>query len=293
MLPEILQKLNIRNNLLTKTQTTMKKILLFFAFAAVLISSCKKDDENSSSTTPQPYSYTSSDIGGVGDTFKIAIHTVNAGDNAYLLGGISSGQIWDYDSIPFTTNIDTTILLNPSTSPDFSLFPNSNLLIPEGSQSSLFLNKSSQKVDLVGITTNMNGTPLKDTLGDPWTVLKFPMQLGANYVDSGSVSIDAQLDFGSGPVPARVKMKYRIISSIDASGTVKTPTGTYECVRNKRIEYQDVNIYAIVLGQEIPSYSDKDTTYKYDYWTKSKKWNIIEIETDKNNVVKTIGYLLN
>lgn len=269
----------------------MKKFLMIFAFAAVLISSCKKDDDNST-TTPLPYSYTSSDIGGVGDTFRIVIHNVLPGDNAYLLGGISSGQIWDYDSIPFSTNVDTSILLNPNTSPDFSLFPSSNLLMPEGSQSSLFLNKTTQQIDLVGITTDMNGTPLKDTLGNPWTVIKFPMQLGASYIDSGSVSIDAQLDFGSGPVPARVKMKYKINSSVDASGTVKTPTGTYECVRNKRIEYQDVNIYAIVLGQEVPSYSSKDTTYKYVYWTKSKKWNVIEIETNKNDVVKSIGYLL-
>jgi hypothetical protein len=270
----------------------MKHTLFFLALVTIVtIISCKKDKENTTTTTT-PYGINSTDIGGVGDTFRLAIHPVNAGDNAYLLGSASSGQIWDYDSIPFSANIDTTIFLNPASNPDYSFFPTSNLLIPDGSQSSMFLNKSSQKVDLIGIKANMNGTIIKDTLGNPWTVLQFPMQLGSSYTDSGSVSIDTQFDFGSGLAPARVKMKYKLISTIDASGTVKTPTGTYECVRNKRIEYQAFNVYAIVLGQEVSAFSSKDTTYKYDYWSKSKKWNVIEIETNQSDVIKSIGYLL-
>lgn len=262
----------------------MKHLFLFLVLSIFIFFACKKDKEDTNTTTP-PYSYTSSDIAGIGDTFRIAYHTVNTGDTAYKLGVAASGQTWDYDSIPFSTNIDTSIFLNPTTSPDYGLFSASNLLLQQGQNQFMFLNKTSQQVDVIGISNDFGGGNIvKDTLGNLWTVLKFPMQMGASYTDSGSVVADVGTN--------RVKMKYKIVSSIDASGTVKTPTGTYTCIRNKRIEYVDMNLFAIVLGQEVPITSSKDTTYKYVYWTKSKKWNVIEIETDQNDVIKQIGYLL-
>jgi hypothetical protein len=222
----------------------------------------------------------------VGDEFRIVKHTVNAGDNAYLLGNTGEGQIWDYDSIPFSTTIDTTKLLNPSTHPDYAMFPTSNLLI-ENSGGNMFLNKTTGQVDLVGIYADMNGTVIKDTLGNPWTVLKFPMAVGSAFKDSGATNIDAQIN-GS---PGRVKMRYYVDSKIDAGGTVKTPTGSYQCVREKRIERTGITVFTIILGQEISVYNTVDTAYKYNFWTKDKKWNVIEIETDKNDVIKNIGYL--
>ena len=151
----------------------------------------------------------------------------------------------------------------------------------------MFLNKSAQQINLIGISLNMYGITVKDTLGNPWTMFKFPMLLGANYVDSGSASVDTQIVIGF-PIDAVINIKYKVNSTIDAGGTVKTPTGTYQCIRDKRIEYQDMDV--IVSGFSI--YSTKDTIYKYNYWSKSKKWNVIEIETDKNDVVMSIGYLL-
>lgn len=264
------------------------KQFLFFLALAILFFSCEKE-KITNPTPQQSYSYVSSDFGDVGDVFYINVYTVNIGDSTFTLGNAGRGQSWNYEAIPVSSTIDTIKFLNPSNSPDYPLFHNSNINLIRNNGTNMFLTKSTQKIDLTGTSLNVYGINVKDTLGNPYTMYKFPMALGSALIDSGSTTIDTQLVYFGFPVSATININYRINSIIDASGSVKTPTGTYDCVRDKRVEYQDMNVN--VLGMNV--YSTKDTTYKYDYWTKTKKWNVIEITTNQYDKIISIGYLLN
>jgi len=266
------------------------KNLLFFISIVIVALSCEKEKITNSAPVPQPpYSYLSSDFAGINDNFYINVYTLFPDDSAYSLGKSGIGQKWDYSTIPLSATIDTINFFDPSSSPDYYLFTNSNINLKKNDGSNLFLSKSSEKIDLVGIVLNVYGIDVKDTLDNPLTKYKFPMTLGSELIDSGSITLDTQMVYFGFPVSATISINYRINSIIDASGSVKTPTGTYDCVRDKRVEYTDMNVN--ILGMNV--YSTKDTLYQYNYWTKAKKWNVIEITTDQKDKIKSIGYLLN
>lgn len=267
------------------------KNFLFLILIAVVALSCKKEKNNSdiNPSPTQPYSYLSSDFGDINDNFYISIYSLTPGDSSYSLGKTGTGQKWDYSTIPFSSIIDTINFFDPGSSPDYYLFTNSNINLKKNDGSNLFLSKSSEKIDLVGAVLNVYGIDVKDTLGNSLTKYKFPMTLGSELNDSGSTTIDTQMVYFGFPVSATININYKVKSLIDASGTIKTPTGTYVCVRDKRVEYTDMNV--MVLGVSI--YSTQDTLYQYNFWTKAKKWNVIEITTDQKDKIKSIGYLLN
>lgn len=264
----------------------MKNILFFLALIIVIFSCEKEKIKPLTSAPQQPYSYLSSDFGNVGDVFYM---NIVPGDSIYKLGNSGKGQTWNYEIIPLSATKDTIQFLNPSDSPDYLLFYNSNINFIRSNGTNIFLTKSTQKVDLIGTSLNVSGINVKDTLGNPYTMYKFPMTIGSELIDSGFTTIDTQMVYFGFPVSATITINYRINSIIDASGSVKTPTGTYECVRDKRVEYTDINVN--ILGMSV--YSIQDTLYQYNYWTKSKKWSVIEITTNQNDKIISIGYLLN
>jgi len=256
-----------------------------------LFFSCEKEKiTHNGDTTPQtPYSYLSTDFANVGDVFYVNIYTLTQSDSLYSIGNIGNSQKWDYESIPLSSTIDTISLFDPLLSPDYVLFNNSNINIVKNDGTNNYLLKSDQYLKLTGTVINVYGIAVKDTLDDQLNTNKFPMTLNSSFSDSGSVTIDTQMVYFGFPVNAIINVNYHINSTIDASGSVKTPTGTYACVRDKRTEITSTNVN--VLGMSV--YSTIDTVYKYNFWSKSKKWNVIEIVTDKNDKIKTIGYLLN
>ncbi len=268
----------------------MKYLLSIFTILIILFS-CKKDKVHTGfAPAPQPsQSYLSSDFGDVNDVFYISNYNLTNFDSSITLGNNGIGQNWDYSTISFTTTIDTISFINPMLSNDYNLFSNSNINYIKNDGSNLFLSKSSDKIELIGTVLNVYGISVKDTLNDRLTKYKFPMTLGSEFSDSGSITIDTQMVYLGFPVSATININYRIISLIDASGFVNTPTGKYNCIRDKRTEYTNMTVN--ILGMNV--YSTQDTLYQYNYWSKQKKWNVIEITTDQNDKIKSIGYLLN
>lgn len=272
----------------------MKSNLFLSLFIGLTLLSCKKDkDEPTPTPTPTPtaYSITSSDIASVGEQYRMAVYTVLPTDT-YTLGANGQNIVWNYSNIPLTLEVDTFDFLNPATHPEVAFFTGANMYLdsPDGMQ--LFMNKQSDKVEITGIYTTINGETIKANLTDKWTAMKFPITYNASYQDSGYTSVNTTIPYQGNNVPGKYDITFKINSICSAEGNITTPTGTYKCVREKRMQINKFKVSIEFLGQYMQVYETVDTTYNYSFWTKDKKWNVADIKTNANDSIIKIGYLL-
>ena len=84
-------------------------------------------------------------------------------------------------------------------------------------------------------------------------------------------------------------------SQIDASGKITTPTGTFDCIRDKRTKTQNQKFY-VGLSQSGPwtqQNETNDTTYTYAFYSKGKGFSVAEVKVVDfiTNTINQIKYL--
>ncbi len=271
----------------------MKKAVLLLSVLILFAWACKKDnDEPEPTPTPTPYQYTSSDIGGAGDEFKIAVYTVVPADT-FEIGGTGQTLVWVYNPIPTTTQFDTSTFGLPANHPDGAFFTGSNLYIDNHDDTYMFLNKQTDKVEVTGIWVFTNGDTIKGNLSDRYTVMKFPITYGSSFNDTGYVSVESTVNIGGTDYNAKYEFTFKINSTCNAEGNITTPLGSFKCIREKRVEmtYYKGSVQMLPpIWTEV--FNDGDTTYTYSFWSKDKKWNVAELDVDITDKILTIGYLI-
>lgn len=267
----------------------MKKLFLIFAVVAVATISCKKDEEPDPTPAPTPYQITSSDIAGIGELYKVAVYTVTPADT-FTVGATGQSRTWIYNPIPLTYVVDSSEFHAVSEHPDGAFFTGANMYM-ETDGAYMFLNKQSDKVEVVGIWVEVNGDTLKGLLSDKFTIMKFPILFGSAHNDTGYVSIMSTMDYMGTTVPAKYEMTFKVDATCNASGNITTPIGTFKCLREKRTEINKFKVSVQVYSQWMEAFSQNDTSYTYTFWSKDKKWNVAEVDVDATDKVLSIGYL--
>ena len=271
----------------------MKKTYLLVILLSAVLFSCKKDkDEQPTNPTPSPYTIVSTDFANAGDTILLNVDTTITQTLS-----LASGQniTWDY-TVLSSERIDSVIFYNPANTPGAQYFTGkSNIAMqPEQGQPLYFyLNKSTDKVEGVGIWANFQGSELHPEFTDRPIMVKFPANYNATLKDSSSLS--AIVDLGSNQY-GKLEMKQYFDVLYDATGTVNLPNNkTYKCLREKRIEINKTNVFVGMTpnGPWVPVQSNIDTTYSYNYFAKNKKWNVVSIIVNNftTNTIKEISYI--
>gem|GEM_PF-3596574 len=271
----------------------MKKTVLFLSTLVVLAWACKKDDEPepNPTPTPTPYQITSSDMPNAGDEFYMPVYTLVQNDTFTIGGAPGQSLVWVYNPIPFTTQVDTTTFGSPSNHPDGAFFTGANLYIDSHDGTFMFLDKQSDRVDITGIWMVVNGDTLKGNLSDKYTVMKFPMQYGSTFTDSGFVTINSTYLYQGQTLPAKYEASFKVISNCNGEGNITIPLGSFKCLREKRTEYTSFKFSVQVLTQWTQFFSTADTTYSYTFHSKDKKWDIAKLTTDISDKVLTLSHL--
>ncbi len=121
----------------------------------------------------------------------------------------------------------------------------------------------------------------------------FPLKKGNYLKDSISKKFLSSYGLTQFADSVRIDLDMTNISYFDTIGTVKTPTDTYQTLREKNTVYKNITAYIndkIWGWRPAPHLSRKITTVYYRWFAKNGGIPIVEIEADNNGVVNKIRY---
>jgi|GEM_PF-2688073 len=235
-----------------------------------------------------------------GDPWAVAVDSAT-----YLLGitgSSSTSTTWDFNAgvgsgsqleneLEYLNYVQATA---QGTVPDS--FPSTNLLLPffEGEG---YCVKGATSIEVHGFhgdPLNLIGADITAGFTDPITIYNAPMTYGDVFSDFGEfyVEIDgANIPPGQFPITvdsARIWYEATIVDTVDAFGTLITPSGSYDVLRISRIEYRDTKAEAkvpIFNWVDVAQYAPElgpDTLWTWIYRDAVTSQNILEIDLEWN-----------
>jgi len=225
----------------------------------------------------------SSDFGIVGDSIFLA---VNNNPAANISVGGTGQQTWDFSSIGFG-GLDTISFINPQFTGFSSLFPMATEATGKDDGLTYFNNNPAfraidgQTGDLFGDGNNyaINYSPDLTILNFPATYLdSFLVSTSIDTIKDTSIVIPPLFNFDS------IRLKRTIIydSKIDGYGLITTPGGTFNSIRQYRIETQIDTIWTHTTGGSWAlapvNATATATVHKYIWYTNFEKYQVFEAE---------------
>jgi hypothetical protein len=256
-----------------------------------------------------PITLTTSDIPIVGtrilnvnDLDLIGINVGSAGANqTYNLSGLVS------------STLDSTNYISTSSTIHASNFLESNLTmlnLPDTNYT--FLKTTSSSVELVGMlmASPLGSGPALNLVADnPIQQMIFPATYETAFTDVGTLNsnvIPFYLELSADPLTYvdsfKVNSTVDISSNIDGWGTLMTPLGSFNVLRQKVVNINTLSVqgYTVVeifpgvpFGTWAPFLDSITTTITYTYLTNTTAGTpfiLAEITTDENDVVTAANY---
>ncbi|MFH1320640.1 MAG: T9SS type A sorting domain-containing protein [Bacteroidota bacterium] len=244
----------------------------------------------------------STDFASIGDTVILAHDSIPPG--SITVGG-TGAQSWDFTSLQIDY-VDSLMFVDPSTTPNSSMFPGSNLAMLSSFRT-VYLQFNSSELIIDGFFGDPSGGMLGLSLGalyDPnQKVIDFPSTYNDSFDDTSKfdLSLDAALLDPSLPGYGVDSIRFNhysyVNSQIDAFGTVELPSGTFNTIRQFYTENTIDSIWAycsnpigcfiIPFGWSLAPVMDPltanpilDTTYTYKWIANGEKYPVVELETD-------------
>jgi len=225
-----------------------------------------------------------SDFGSVGDSIWYGIDTTFF--NTVPAGTGGSGMTWDY-----TTGIQADVhdlKVMHDSSFDQAAPNGTNLILSSDYDGMTYYKMSDSSVKMI-VSDPLGGLPLFFRIAD------FPMAYGKQFNDVHTLEFKGLgSDFGVPIDSIWVTVDLNNMVKCDASGTLKTWSGTYNVIRCKNSTAQHVVVKGkgtVTLGQWVELQTQDDTTRLYTFLGKNSKYFIAQLEVDSNNNINSIQYL--
>jgi hypothetical protein len=229
-----------------------------------------------------------SDLTTVGWTNRIARDTIISGIN---WGNPGANQTYTFTNLQ-NMQEDTTLYksLTPSQQTNF---PNADIAITNDNINFLFSKTSSSDFSIHGVEGLFLGSNDFLLFSPVSKIYQFPIQYQSNFSGtSGFVKeklgadFTPPLEFNGLPIyQVKITNTTNYKDTIDGWGKVTTPVGTYNCLRQKRVETSntvvDVKLSAITPYTNVSN--TRDTTIRYNYLTKETKGPVLGFTYDTLN----------
>ncbi len=225
------------------------------------------------------------DMPAVPSTSYQGIDTVPIG---FTLGQNGASRTWNF-AAALRHVTDTVNHRVPSTTSYASTFPSATDAIEVKGNYGFFQN-STAKLECLGLAGDLlnTGTPVDVTFSPRLDVFRFPVTYNTNFSSNyGFVKTVAGSTVGQPSVNSiRVTFTASFTDTIDAWGTITTPIGTYNTIREKRVETNRTIVETRLLSfLPYSVVSDtRDTLYTYTWLAKETKGAVLTA-----NVSKTTG----
>lgn len=220
-----------------------------------------------------------SDMSVVGDVVVRYNDTIPT----YGPGGDGPNQTWDFTQAVVDETITTTVEA-PSSTPYASDFTGSNLAMSSGTGAYLFFSQNASQLITDGAAGDLleTGEIIVAPFSDPLTLHNFPRVYGDFHDDTYSFVAEAD---GAAFSVERIRLNHNghVYDTTDAYGTLITPTGTYDVVRVKTVDFTtdviDVQLTVIPIWTNA-FITSVDTSVSYSWHAKNEKLAIAEFAFD-------------
>ena len=230
---------------------------------------------------------------------------VNAQQKDTLTGVVNFGnkgvnQVYDFSA--FQNNVkDTTFYLTP-TSAQLSAVPGATLAVTNDQSTFLFAKNAPTLLDYVGGQTVYSGATLYTVFSPIDTVYKFTTAYGQHYL--GTYGFQTTLPGSavgqSSIYEVRLTNTTTYTDSIDGWGIVRTPVGTYNCLREHRVEHSSTLLEYKLLSispwanvptsGSLPNNPVVSTTNTYNYLAKETHGTVITFTYDASGNPATASW---
>lgn len=251
----------------------MKKSLLVFLSTIALLSNAQ-------------ITFNLSDLPAVGWNHRVAKDTIIGAQNWGNKGGNQT-----YTFTNFQTMFYDTVLYKTLTGTQQTRFPNGDIGITSDNVNFLIGNITTTDFRYEGLEGVLQGCPSFVNFSPVATVYKFPTVFSGNFKDSSYFQKQVTGACVGQPIVSDVRITSSTSAkdTIDGWGKVTTPLGNYKCLREKRVEKNNLIIeYRLTAISPWSVLSNTTTTNaRYYYITKEAKGSVITFDYDSvNNPIK-------
>ena len=232
-----------------------------------------------------------SDICQVGNNITMLYDTT--GPNLSY-GGTGSGLNWDFSTATINLQYQNNITA-PAGNVKSHLFPTATAAISFFNINTQYYENSASEIRHLATVVNILDSAVHYY---DYAYLKYPAQMGSTHSEMGSGNLGVRFALGldpdqTGPHPfvdsIGTMTTHGIYSNIDAEGTVKTPHGEYDAIRQYTETYYIDSAYMYAGGKWQPmsqllrtllmqSEVTIDTTFAYAWLAKNKQLPVANVE---------------
>ena len=248
------------------------------------------------SAAPAQITITQNDLAPLYTQMRQAIDTMPTVNE----GSAGASQTWNFATLP-THRVDTITFTLPQFTPYGGTFPGANLAADnniDGTQSFIYLNSASSGIEINGQASDPFGTGvIAFPFSNTETLITFPSTYNTAFTDTASGVL--QMYYGQDPGIGFTVDSFRVHSTVmknsvmDAWGSVTTPAGTYNALRQnvKRLQYDTIDIYA--FGNWFYEYyTQMDSNRVYSYWANSVGFPVAELTDEQETGTITQAWWL-
>ncbi len=201
---------------------------------------------------------------------------------------------WDISSYS-PESFDTVRFYSKNRSRYGNLFPNAEIVKFQTKKNMEFLTIDSSKVRMQGIINDYLGLKAAVVLVFPTDMVryKFPLKVGTVVSDSISKRFVSSYGLAQFADSVRIDLDLSYQSVFDTCATIKTPTDTYQALREKNTVYKKMIAYknSHLMGwTPAPEFSSKNRTVYYRWYAKKNGIPVLEAEADTKGNVTIIRY---
>ncbi|MCB0756506.1 MAG: hypothetical protein KDB98_12980, partial [Flavobacteriales bacterium] len=209
----------------------------------------------------------SSDLTSIGDQILRYVDTIPA----FGPGGDGPNQTWDFSAAVNDTLNNTSVVTVAST-PFASTFASSTYSMTNDNSSYLYFTHDANSIETTGAAGDLlnNGDQIESPFSDPLTLHQFPRTYMSTFDDTYAFVTEASGNGLPTPIPVyRVRLTHagHVYDTTDAYGTLITPTGTYDALRVKSVDYTsdllEYKLFQFSSWTEFGTTTDTSTTYSW------------------------------
>lgn len=244
----------------------------------------------------------STDFPAIGTVYYDGLDTLPP--STFSVGNNGASQSFDFSQLS-NDRSSTLDFLAPDTFSFFNQVPAADIVLTQFGGYA-FADIGTNKVELLGYTGDFQGFGIGVSIvyDDPQTILEFPVSFGLSYTDSNAFNstFKAPAEFATFADSIRIIHTESTSSEIDAWGTITTPLGSFDVLRNKTISNASDEIYIRTflgwilapLDQVQPGLTNPiiGNTTLYDYLSKEKGYYVARVTiNNENDSIQTVRFL--
>ncbi|HWY34981.1 MAG TPA: T9SS type A sorting domain-containing protein [Nitrosopumilaceae archaeon] len=211
-----------------------------------------------------------------------------------LIGPAGTSQIWNFATLG-TTTVDTMKFVLPSSTPNASKFPGSNLAIIQATAgtvpTTIYTNITTSIFQIDGVVTPFGAGTLVLPFNPTEEALSFPCTYGTNF--NNTTKYVATVPISGSTVIDSAMIKHQQMKSfvVDAWGTLITPLGSFSTIRSKEHKQTIDSTFIHYIGPFppagwafAPSSSSNpnpviDTTYSFSWFANAVGYTIASVDS--------------